>query len=219
MKDSLKDHQLNRSDPRNRFMGYPIVSDQITREGVELVYNQLQHTLEQNIPGAVVEFGCYAGTTSLFIRRLLDGTGQSNVRLFHVYDSFEGLPPKSREDNNAAGVDFEAGKLYASKKDFIQQFKSANLGLPIIHKGWFNELSPNDVPAEIAFAFLDGDFYDSIISSLRLVWPRMAPGGRILVDDYRRETLPGVERAIRDFFQGKQVKNLRTAHNIAIIEL
>lgn len=66
---------------------------------------------------------------------------------------------------------------------------------------------------------MDGDFYQSIIDSLRLVWPNMSEGGTILIDDYKRETLPGVERAIRDFFQGKQIKKLRAEHTIAIIEL
>jgi len=219
MKDSYAEHTVRKQDPRNWFNGHPIVSDQITREGIGVVYRNLQQTLEQGIPGAVVEFGCYVGTTSLFIRRLLDETGQSAERPFHVYDSFEGLPPKNNHDTSAAGVDFTAGKLAVSKKEFLQQFKQAKLQLPVIHKGWFDQLQPTDVPTPIAFAFLDGDFYDSIISSLRLVWPHMSPGGKILVDDYQRETLPGVERALKDFLQHKQVASLRAEQNIAIIEV
>jgi O-methyltransferase len=217
VKDSFSDHQLPKNDPRNQLRGHAIISDQISREGLEAVLSQLDKTIQRQIPGAVVEFGCYIGTTSLFIRRIIDHEGKE--REFHVYDSFEGLPPKSSQDNNAAGVDFEEGKLYVSKKEFLQQFKVANLSTPVIHKGWFNELAEKDVPSEIAFAFLDGDFYDSIISSLRLVWPRMSKGGTIVIDDYKRETLPGVERAVRDFFQGKQVANIRGEHDKAIINL
>jgi O-methyltransferase len=220
MKDSYQaDHLVDRSHPRYQLRGYPIISDQISREALELVCGQFEATLAQDVPGAVVEFGCYIGTTSLFLRRILDAQQQSGKRPFHVYDSFEGLPPKSQQDNNAAGVDFEAGKLYVSKKEFLQQFRSAGLQPPFAHKGWFNEVPATDVPAPIAFAFLDGDFYDSIISSLRLVWPQMSKGGKILIDDYQRPTLPGVERAVRDFLQGKEIKGLRASHNIAIIEL
>lgn len=181
-----------------------------------MVITALEQTLRSGAAGAVVEFGCYVGTTSLFIRRVLDEMGQSEAREFHVYDSFEGLPEKSVQDSNAAGVDFAAGKLYVTRKEFLQQFRSSNLRPPVIHKEWFNELSSSDVPEPIAFAFLDGDFYDSIISSLRLVYPKMAKGGCIVIDDYQRETLPGVECAIRDFFQGKPY-TLRAAHNKAII--
>lgn len=218
MKDSLKDHVV-KADAQHTFQGYPIISDQVTKEGVGLVWRELERVLQADIPGHVVEFGCYAGTTSLFIRRLLNNYQQSDAREFHVYDSFAGLPEKSAQDNNAAGVDFEAGKLYVSKAEFTKVFRAANLQLPMVHKGWFNELTEHDVPHPIAFAFLDGDFYQSIIDSLRLVWPRMTPGGTILIDDYKRETLPGVERAITDFFQGKHIKSMRGEHNIAVIQL
>lgn len=217
MKDSLKDHTV-KTDAQHTFQGHPIISDQITKAGLGVVWRELDHLLQQNIPGHIAEFGCYAGTTSVFIRRLLN-THQQSEREFHVYDSFEGLPPKSWQDNNAAGVDFEAGKLYVSKADFAKVFRATNLRPPVVHKGWFDQLGEHDVPQPLAFAFLDGDFYQSILDSLRLVWPRMSPGGTILIDDYKRETLPGVERAITDFFQGKQVRSLRGEHNIAIVQL
>lgn len=216
MQDSYSDHTLNRNNPQNWYMGYRIISDQIDKEGLRVVCDNLQSVIDKGIPGAVVEFGCYAGTTSLFMRRILDKSEQSNKREFHVYDSFAGLPPKRTQDISAAGVDFEAGKLYATKKELIRQFQSAGLRSPTIHKAWFNELTAQDVPAPIAFAFLDGDFYDSILSGLRLVAPHMSKSGRILIDDYKREALPGVERAINDFFHNKPL-SLSSTQGIAII--
>ncbi len=199
----LVDHQ-----PKGKqyFKSVRIVSDQIEETGLKLVWDTLEPILNNNVPGDIVEFGCYVGTTSLVIRKLLDERSQSDKREFHAYDSFEGLPEKSDADSSAAGVDFKAGKLFVRKQEMLQQFHSASLRPPIIHKGWFNELTEEDVPKEIAFAFLDGDFYSSIIDSLRLVWPRMASGGKIVVDDYQREALPGVSRALKDFFQAKSVK-------------
>lgn len=215
--DSFYDHKLDPKKAQNQFKGFPIISDQISREGLGVVWRELETTLTRNTPGDIVELGCYAGTSSLFIRRLLDTHSNGAGRTFHVYDSFDGLPEKTTQDTNAAGVDFEAGKLYVSKADFIKVFKAASLVLPIIHKGWFSDLTPQDIPEEIAFAFLDGDFYQSILDSLKLVWPRLADGGVVLIDDYKRETLPGVERAIRDYF-GHIPQELRTEHNIAIIQ-
>jgi len=202
----------------NQFKGQLLVSDQVSAQDVGVVWRELQRTLDADVPGAVVELGCYVGTTSLFIRRLLDEYRQSESREFHVYDSFAGLPHKQPQDASAAGRDFQAGKLSVSKKEFLHQFQAARLRPPVIHKGWFHELSGNDIPPQIAFAFLDGDFYDSILTSLHLVWPRLSPGAAILVDDYQRESLPGVERALCDFFKGN-VPPLRAEHNIAIIRL
>lgn len=201
------------------FRGHPIISDQISADGLSVVWRELEHTLDKKTPGDIVELGCYSGTTSLFIRRLLDEKGQSATRAFHVYDSFEGLPGKTAQDASAAGVDFKQGELTVSKKQFLQEFHKARLAAPRVHKGWFGDLAAHDLPDTIAFAFLDGDFYGSILTSLQLVWPRMQAGGSILIDDYQRETLPGVERATHDFFQGKPAPHLRHEHNIAIIQV
>lgn len=202
---------------------YPIISDQIKKPSLEVVLSHCEQVLRSSVDGAVVEFGCYIGTTSLFLRRLLDvyaqptaTDSQQSVPELHVYDSFSGLPPKTAADTTTVGDAFQAGELQVSKKQLLQEFRRAHLDPPIVHKGWFNELQPSDIPDSIAFAFLDGDFYESIIDSLRWVWPRLSEHGIICIDDYQREQLPGVERAVRDFFQGKAVR-VTQAYNIGIV--
>lgn len=192
---------------------YPLASDQVSKDQVRVILTELEKILPK-LDGAVVEFGCYIGTTSLFIRRLLDA--HTDHREFHVYDSFEGLPPKTVQDQSRAGDQFQAGELAVSKKQFVQQFQKAGLRTPIIHKGWFSNLSAADVPEQIAFAFLDGDFYESIRDSLKLVLPRMQAGGTIIIDDYAREALPGAARAVHELLPGHTV---RTQHNLGIVYL
>ena len=216
--DDFKFHQLPNTAP-NQFKGQHIISDQVGRAELAVIDRELAKVLGANIPGDVVEFGCYAGTTSLFIRRLLDQHGQSGKRTFHVYDSFQGLPQKSSQDQSPAGSDFEAGKLSVSKKEFLHQFKAANLNPPIIHKSWFNQLSAQDIPKQIAFAFLDGDFYSSILDSLSLIWPHLVNGAIVVVDDYKREALPGVERAVQEFCRNKAIKIPAAEADMAILSL
>lgn len=191
---------------------HAIISNQVTRQDLEIILGELEKVLGKQIAGDVAEFGCYIGTSSLFIRRLLDARGEN--RTFHVYDSFEGLPAKSRQDESAAGTNFQAGQLAVSKKQFIREFQKAGLKLPIIHRGWFNELADEDVPQQIAFAFLDGDFYESIKASLKLVLPRMSKGGTIVVHDYAREALPGVVRAVSELGL-----TATTVHGLGIISI
>lgn len=195
---------------------YPLVSDQVNKDQVRVILEALQKVIDSKTSGDVVEFGCYIGTTSLFIRRLLDIAGVSQTAIFHAYDSFEGLPEKTAADGSRAGEQFVAGELAVSKKAFMHEFQKAHLRPPIVHKGWFSSLSVNDVPEKIAFAFLDGDFYESIRDSLRLVLPRMQKGGVIVVDDYAREALPGAAKAVHEHFRPDQV---RTAHNLGIIRI
>ncbi len=195
---------------------YPIISEQISQKRLQIILEQLTQCLINNTPGAVVEFGCYKGTTSLFLRRVLNL--EDNGRELHVYDSFAGLPAKSIKDASVSGSNFKAGELKSSKKDLIHNFKKAGLKPPIIHKGWFSDLKDNEVPDLIAFAFLDSDFYDSILDSLNLVWPKIERGGVIIIDDYQTNNLPGVHRAVEDFFKQLGIAlNIRHQQDLAII--
>lgn len=195
---------------------YPLISDQVNKEQIGVILVEMEKTCRKGVEGSIVEFGCYVGTTSLFIRRFLNENGLSESMDFHVYDSFEGLPEKTPKDDSRAGEQFRAGELAVSKKAFLHEFQKAHLKPPVVHKGWFKDLTEKDVPEKIAFAFLDGDFYESIRDSLQLVLPRMQKGGVIIVDDYAREALPGAAKAVHEHFRPDQV---RTTHNLGIIYL
>jgi O-methyltransferase len=155
--------------------------------------HELETLLQQKKSGSIVEFGCYAGTTSLFIRRLCDAYDfQGEV---HVYDSFAGLPSKVQQDESPLGVQFVEGELRATKRQFYDNFKKAGLVAPVVHKTWFGDVTSRDVPEHVTFAFLDGDYYESIRDSLHAIEPHLAAGAIIVVDDYTNEALPGAARA------------------------
>ena len=194
---------------------YPIISDQVDAKELGALLRELETILQSGATGNVVEFGCYVGTTSLFIRRLLDAyafTGE-----FHVYDSFMGLPEKTQADASAAGEQFKAGELLAPRKTFIQNFKKAGLKLPTVHKGWFADFTPDDVPEDISFAFFDGDFYESIDDSFRVCDGKFQETATIIVDDYTNEALPGAARAVDEWIKNNQQFTIRTEASLAII--
>jgi O-methyltransferase len=180
---------------------YSLVSDQVDRDELAIILDELETVLERRAEGAVVELGCYVGTTTLFLRRLLDAH-QSDKEL-HVYDSFEGLPQKGPQDQSPLGEAFVEGELHASLREFERYFTMEGLRQPTIHKGWFDQLRAHDVPPTIAFALLDGDFYQSIKTSLQLVWPQLSRHAVLVVDDYDNDKLPGVARAVDEFFGGQ----------------
>ena len=194
---------------------YPIISDQVDERELRVLLCELERLLRAGCQGSVVEFGCYVGTTSLFIRRLLDAYQYAGV--FHVYDSFAGLPEKTTQDVSAAGEQFVAGELAATRKGFFQQFKKAGLRPPVVHKAWFAELTPQDVPEDIMFAFLDGDYYQSIMDSLRLVTPKLTPDAVLVVDDYANEALPGAARAADVWLQAHPGFRCRVEASLAVM--
>ncbi|MBR3414856.1 class I SAM-dependent methyltransferase [Candidatus Saccharibacteria bacterium] len=164
------------------------VSDKETKIILDLAEKALK------VEGDFVELGCYKGDTSILLQKLLHQNGFDR-RLF-LYDSFEGLPEKTREDSSAAGDNFKKGELLVTKKEVVRRFKKAGLPVPKIKKAFFEDLAPNDLPERIAFAFLDGDLYGSIKTSLELVLPRLTKNAVLIVHDYNNPSLPGVARAV-----------------------
>lgn len=165
------------------------VSELETQEILKIARRQL------NVEGDFVEFGCYTGDTSMLLAEILKET----TKKLYLYDSFEGLPEKTPEDQSEIGKDFQKGALLTSKAELKKRFLRTNLPVPIIKKAWFNELKAADLPEKIAFAFLDGDFYDSIKTSLKLIENNLTDNARILVHDYQNPALPGVSKAVNEW--------------------
>ena len=112
--------------------------------------NQILRIAEDclHFDGDFVEFGCFEGDTSLLFAELLKNHN-SNKKLW-IYDSFEGLPEKREEDFSVAGEAFRKGELFVTKREVKARFLRANLPVPIIQKGWFEELRDEDLPEKIS---------------------------------------------------------------------
>ena len=191
------------------------VSEAETNKIIEIARRQLVE------PGDFVEMGCYKGDTSLCLAEVLAeaGKGAEDLRAakkLWIYDSFEGLPEKQQQDESVLGKEFKGGELFVTKREVKERFLRAGLKLPQIKKAWFSELKAQDLPSEIALAFLDGDFYESIKESLDLVADKMSKNGIIMVHDYHNPALPGVKKAVDEWLSGKNQK-VQFFHSIIII--
>lgn len=189
-------------------------NNQFNDKELVVLIRELRSVLERGVRGDVVEFGCYKGKTSMQIQRELHA--HPTKKKLYVYDSFEGLPPKTMQDASPAGMQFTAGELPARKGDVVRLFKQSGVTMPIIKKAWFSDLKPQDVPEEIAFAFLDGDFYESIMDSLKHVWPKLTKGAVVIIDDYQNEALPGAQKAVKEWLRSHPAR-LKHESSLAII--
>jgi O-methyltransferase len=205
-------------NPKELMLKHPIISEQIEEVELLVILQELEKTLSLNIEGDVCEFGCFVGTTSLFLQRLI--LKLAPKKKLYLYDSFDGLPEKSKEDQSAAGTEFIQGELIATKSQLKLNFKKAGLPLPNIKKAWFKDLKPKDTPNKICFAFLDGDFYESIKDSLSLIKEKVSIGGTIIIDDYDNPALPGAKKAADEFLisLNPEFKLTKIAHSLAIIQ-
>lgn len=190
-----------------------MAENQINKKEKLIILRELQNVINKNVKGDIVEFGCFDGGTSIYLAKMIEKT---NKKLY-VYDSFEGLPVKSGYDDSPLGVQFKAGELSVSKKQFIKNIYKANVPMPVIKKAWFSNLNANDIPKKICFAFLDGDYYESIKDSFTLIENNLSKKAIIIVDDYTNDGLPGVKKAVDEWLSGYSKFNIKIENSLAIL--
>ena len=58
------------------------------------------------------------------------------------------------------------------------------------------------VTEPVALAHLDGDWFDSVMTCLQRIEPRVVPGGVLVIDDY--EQWSGCREAVDEYFRDKR---------------
>jgi len=166
------------------------------------IWHLLSQTIAYRVPGDAVELGCFQGHTSVFLKKTL--LWLAPEKELHLFDSFQGLPELGPEDAETQHPHLiRRGAVACPKAAVDNYFAARDCPLPRIVPGWFRETLPQELPGTISFALLDGDLYDSIQVSLREVWPRLSPGGIVVVDDYSWNGCPGCTQAVDEFFADK----------------
>lgn len=150
------------------------------------------------LPGAMVELGCHNGRTAALLASIVE-------KPLYLYDSFEGLPDRAPQDAGAL-PQFKPGAMAVDQAEISKRFGDLKLREPIVHKVWFSQIQPEQLPDSICFAHLDGDLYTSIHDSLRLVYPRLVTGAACVIDDYGWSGLTGVQIAVDEYLRDKPEK-------------
>lgn len=192
-----------------------LLSDQVDKKEIEVIVRELKRVINNGVAGDVVEFGCYVGTTSVYLAQIL--MADKDKRRLYVYDSFQGLPEKTKEDTSPLGESFKPGELFVAKKQFIKNMAQARVTMPQIKKAWFSDLTSDDVPAKIAFAFLDGDYYASIADPLKLLDSVIGVGSTVIIDDYANSALPGASKAVDEWLKLHSNYSKKVEQSLAII--
>lgn len=188
------------------------MNDQITTAEVNKLLSLAERCL--NLSGDFVELGCYRGNTSVLLGKLL----QPTPKTLWIYDSFAGLPEKTPEDSSGAGANFQSGELTVSKNEVVTKIRRSGLNDIRIKKAWFDDLMPADLPEEISFAFIDGDFYRSQKQGLKLVSPLLTNGGIIICHDYNNPELPGASQAVDEFLCQNPQYKMQVYQSLAILQ-
>lgn len=137
-----------------------------------------------DIPGDVVECGCYKGGATVNLSLIAAITG----RKLKVYDSFEGLPPPEEGDPVAQRSfrnGFIPGILCGTLDEVTDNVrKFGDIDVCEFYKGWFSDTLPHHEGA-IALTYWDVDFYASLHDCLINLWPWISEGATVCMDEYR----------------------------------
>lgn len=154
----------------------------------------------EGVPGDIIETGVWRGGAMIYARAVLKTLGDTE-RTVWCADSFEGLPPPDAGAYPADEGDRHslAEELAVSLEDVRANFMRYELLDDHVRflKGWFRDTLP-DAPIErLAILRLDGDMYESTIVALQSLYPKVSPGGYVIVDDYG--AVAACKQAVNDF--------------------
>lgn len=178
----------------------------IGRKRMDNLQACVQTALEENIPGDLIETGVWRGGSCIFMRAILKAYGVQDRRVW-VADSFAGLPPPDTERYPAdKGSPFHIyDDLAVSLEKVKANFEAYGLldDQVCFLKGWFKDTLPAAPIEKLAVARLDGDMYESTMDALVNLYPRLSPGGFLIVDDY---AIPHCREAIHDYRREHNIK-------------
>jgi len=180
-------------------------------ERIAAVCEATQYITRSNIPGAIVECGVWRGGSMMAIARTLLELGDTTRHLY-LYDTFAGMTAPGADDitfwEEAASTLLQAAKkedpssiwCYATLEAVTNALFSVGYPRDKIHfvKGRVEETVPATAPSRIALLRLDTDWYESTRHELVHLFPRLAKGGVLIIDDYGH--WKGARKAVDEYF-------------------
>jgi O-methyltransferase len=160
----------------------------------------VETVVRDGVEGDLIEAGAWRGGASILMRATLDALGETERTVF-VADSFQGFPASVALDERAAG-------FFAVDPEEVRE-SFARLGLEHgvrIVAGYFEETLAALADQRWAVVRLDADTYDATRAALDALYPRLAVGGYLIVDDYGVMAEHECRRAVEEF---------RAAHGIS----
>ena len=163
----------------SRFYFLCLVLDQIHKEAVD---------------GNIAELGVYKGYTAAVLANM----ARRLDRIVYLFDTYEGFSQADLQ-----GID--SNKVMQFGDTSLEAVRSL-VGEDNVRyvKGHFPD-SLKEISDEVSYCLvhIDCDLYAPIASALNYFYPRMTPGGFLVIHDYSSLHWNGAERAVDEFFADK----------------
>lgn len=180
-------------------------------ERIAVLVDAVRHIEANGIKGDIVECGVWRGGSSMAIAETLMAGGSTERHLW-LYDTFDGMSAPTNEDTSYDG-ESAADQLARTVKnedrtiwcvsplDDVRDNMAATsypAGKITLVKGKVEDTIPGTIPESIALLRLDTDWYESTRHELEQLYPRLAKGGILIIDDYG--FWQGARKAVDEYF-------------------
>jgi len=176
-------------------------------ERIVALRDAVRHAIAAGLPGAFVECGVWRGGSMMVVASTLRELGVDDRDLY-MFDTFTHMPFPGEEDVDVFGraaADYydEASEAEAFRYLPFDAVKEAlaSTGYPVARmhfvQGLVEETIPEHAPDAIALCRLDTDWYESTAHEMEHLYPRVVPGGMVLIDDYGH--FQGAKKAVDEY--------------------
>jgi O-methyltransferase len=189
-----------------------------TKTSVERIYaliHAVQYLSMRKLPGTIVECGVWKGGSMAAIAKTLVQM-QDFTRDLYLFDTFDGMSEPSDKDVDYSGKAASTVLIedvgYRCADAPLAEVRTImySTGYPKerIHfvQGKVEETIPVDAPSAISLLRLDTDWYASTKHELVHLFPRLAHGGVLVIDDYGH--WEGARRACDEYFAENRISIL-----------
>ena len=178
-------------------------------ERLAALLHATRYLARHNIAGAIVECGVWRGG-SMMAAALALLQENDNGRDLWLFDTFTGMTPPADVDRSFDGTPAAEQMRHTPKGEGVWcacdladvQKNLASTGYPLERiryvEGPVEKTIPEKAPAQIALLRLDTDWYASTRHELEHLFPRLAPRGILIIDDYGH--WQGARQATDEYF-------------------
>jgi hypothetical protein len=186
-------------------------------ERIVSLVNATKHIIQHNVEGSFVECGVWKGGSMMAILRTLKNL-EATDREIYLYDTFEGMSEPTASDKSIRGESalnafneqkqtWEKIVYYSSLEEVKENISSIEYPKEKIHfiKGKVEDTISHDNTSEkIALLRLDTDWYESTKHELEYLFPKLVPGGVLIIDDYGH--WEGCKKAVDEYFEKHNIR-------------
>jgi len=184
---------------------------------IDALVNAVRYVVGHGVPGDIVECGVWRGGSMMAIAHVLKALGTQ--RRLHLFDTFAGMPPPSLHDvdlRGRAAIDILATEnrqssevwAYSPIEDVRKNMSSTGYDGSLVRfvPGRVEDTLPSESPECISLLRLDTDWYASTLHEMRHLFPRLARGGVLIIDDYGH--WQGAKRAVDEYVAENRLRLL-----------